>query len=117
MPPRILFVDDHEDTRAMIAALLGSKGYEVTTAGDCEDGLRLARAGGFDLILLDYKYADGTGVELCRMIRRADPRTPILFFLGVDPKLQREALSCGAQGYVLKPDFDGLRREIGRALR
>ena len=116
MPPRILFVDDHADTRVMIAALLGSKGYEVATAEDCEGGLRLA-GGGFDLILLDYRYGDGTGAELCRMIRRSDPRTPILFFSGVDPKLQSEALSCGAQGYVLKPDFDGLRREIGRVLR
>ena len=116
MPPRILFVDDHEDTRTMIAAVLGSSGYEVATAGDREDGLRLARAGRFDLILLDYKYRDGTGEELCRLIRRSDRRTPILFFSGVDPKLQREALSCGAQGFVLKPDLDGLRREIGRAL-
>ena len=117
MTPRILFVDDHEDTRSMITALLGSNGYEVATAESIEDGLRLARAGGFDLILLDYKYADGTGAELCRLIRQSDRRTPILFFSGVDPKLQREALRCGAQGFVLKPDFDGLRSEIGRALR
>lgn len=116
MRPRILFVDDHEDTRTMIAAMLGSDGYEVATAGDCEDGLRLAHAGGFDLILLDYRYEDGTGEELCRLIRQSDRRTPILFFSGVDPKLQREALRCGAQGFVLKPDFDGLRREIGRVL-
>jgi DNA-binding response OmpR family regulator len=117
MPPRILFVDDHEDTRTMMAAVLGSNGYEVATAGDCEGGLRLAREGGFDLILLDYKYADGTGEEMCRLIRRSDRRTPILFFSGVDPKLQWEALACGAQGFVLKPDFDGLRSEICRALR
>lgn len=117
MPPRILFVEDHEDTRTMIAVVLGSNGYEVETADDCEGGLRLARDGGFDLILLDYKYADGTGEELCRLIRRSDRLTPILFFSGVDPRLQREALSCGAQGFVLKPDFDRLRREIGRALR
>ena len=116
MPPRILFVDDHEDTRTMMAAVLGSSGYEVATADGSEDGLRLARAGGFDLILLDYRYGDGTGEELCRLIRRSDPRTPILFFSGVDPRLQREAIRCGAQGFVLKPDFDGLRREIGRAL-
>ena len=116
MPPRILFVDDHEDTRTLIAALLGSSGYEVETAGNREDGLRLSEAGGFDLILLDYRYEDGTGEELCRLIRRSDPDTPILFFSGVDPKLQREALRSGAQGFVLKPDFDGLRRGIGRAL-
>lgn len=117
MRPRILFVEDHADTRTIIAAMLGSSGYEVATAGDCEEGLRYARAGGFDLILLDYKYEDGTGEELCRLIRQSHTRTPILFFSGVDPKLQREALRCGAQGFVLKPDLDALRRDIGRMLR
>lgn len=117
MRPRILFVEDHEDTRNMLAAMLGSSGYEVETAADREGGLRLARAGRFDLILLDYRYGDGTGEELCRLVRRFDPDTPILFFSGVDPKLQREALSCGAQGFILKPDFDALRREISQALR
>jgi len=116
MPPRILFVDDHEDTRDMIAAGLGSSGYEVATAGGSEDGRRLARSGGFDLILLDYRYGDGTGEELCRLIRRLDADTPILFFSGVDPKLQREALTCGAQGFVLKPDFDALENALKRLL-
>ncbi|MBV8857541.1 MAG: response regulator [Acidobacteria bacterium] len=117
MSPRILFVEDHADTRDMIAAVLGSSGYEVATAGDCEEGLRLARAGRFGLILLDYKYEDGTGEKLCRLIRQSDTRTPILFFSGVDPKLRREALRCGAQGFVLKPDLDALWTEIGRILR
>lgn len=111
------FVDDHEDTRNMLATMLGSNGYEVATAADSEEGLRLAREGGFDLILLDYRYEDGTGAELCRLIRRSDSSTPILFFSGVDPKLQRKALSCGAQGFVLKPDFDTLRKEISQVLR
>jgi len=96
--------------------MFGAQGYEVATAGGYEEGLRLARAGGFDLILLDYRYADGTGEGLCRLIREFDPHTPILFFSGVDPRLQREALSCGAQGFVLKPHFGDLQREISRAI-
>ena len=100
-----------------MAALLGARGYGVETARGYGEGLRLAGAVSYDLILLDYKYADGTGAELCRQIRESDPDTPILFFSGVDPKLQREALCCGAQGFVIKPDFEGLRREIGRVLR
>ena len=116
MPARVLFVEDHDDTRSLMRVMLGAQGYEVATARSYEEGLRLARAGGFDLILLDYRYADGTGEELCRQIRESDPRTPILFFSGVDPRLQREALSCGAQGFVLKPDFGDLQREISRAI-
>ena len=109
MSPRILVVEDHDDTRLMMAAMLGARGYG--------EGLRLAGDGRHDLILLDYRYADGTGAELCRQIRESDPDTPILFFSGVDPKLQREALSCGAQGFVLKPNFDDLWGEVSRALR
>jgi CheY-like chemotaxis protein len=116
MPPRVLFVEDHDDTRSLMRAMLGALGYDLTTAQSCEEGLRLAKTRSFDLYLLDYKYADGTGEELCRLIRESDPSTPILFFSGVDPRLQREALSCGAQGFVLKPHFGDLQREISRAL-
>ena len=44
-----------------------------------------------------------------------DRDTPILFFSGSHPKVQQEALSCGAQGFVLKPDLDALRTEIQEA--
>lgn len=54
---------------------------------------------------------------MCRRIRKFDGATPILFFSGTHPLIRQEALSCGAQGYVLKPDFEGLRREIRRALK
>ena len=116
MPPRVLVVEDHDDTRLMMAALLGARGYGVKTAGGYGDGMGLAGEGGYDLILLDYRYADGSGAELCRRIRESDQKTPILFFSGVDPRLQREALSCGAQGFVLKPRFDDLWGEISRAM-
>jgi two-component system, OmpR family, manganese sensing response regulator len=86
MSSRILVVEDHDDTRHMMAALLGARGYGVETASGYGEGLRLAGDGSYDLILLDYRYADGTGAELCRRIREADPDTPILFFSGVDPK-------------------------------
>lgn len=117
MRPRILFAEDHADTRDLLAALLGTQGYETATASNLEEALARARDGEFDLYLLDYIYKDGTGVDLCKRIREFDSDTPILFFSGAHPKLQRDALNCGAQGFVLKPDFDGLHREIRQALR
>ena len=45
--PRILFVDDHEDTRYLITHLLGGQGYEVEAAESVEEGLQLARAARF----------------------------------------------------------------------
>ena len=115
--PRILSVDDHEDTLLLLQALLGSTGYDVAGAPSVAEGLKVAKGSDFDLYLLDFKFGDGTGRELCERIREFDPDTPILFFSGSHPALQQEALSCGARGYVMKPDFDALRREINQALK
>jgi two-component system KDP operon response regulator KdpE len=117
MRPRILSVDDHDDTVRLLRALLGSQGYEVSSAASVAEGLELAKKKVFDLYLLDLWFADGSGRELCERIREFDSETPILFFSGTHPKAQAEALSCGAQGFVMKPDFEALRREISRALR
>ena len=116
MNARILHVDDHGDTTSLLQAMLGEFGYEVVGASSVAEGLMLARTQDFDLYLLDYLFAEGTGRELCERIREFDRETPILFFSGSHPNVQQEALSCGAQGFVMKPDCEGLRREIGRLL-
>jgi CheY-like chemotaxis protein len=116
MTPRILSVDDHEDTLSLLRPLLGACGYDLTSASSVGEGLKSARAENFDLFLLDFKFGDGTGEELCEGIREFDRETPIIFFSGRHPSEQREAVSGGAQGFVLKPDFVALRREISRAL-
>ena len=116
MKPRILFVEDHADTRSMIRRLLGKQGYQIETAESLEEALKLARRETFDLFLLDYKLEDGNGKELCEKIREFDSDTPILFFSASHPKIQQEALECGAQGFILKPDIDRLHGEIDRVL-
>jgi len=116
MKPRILSVDDHEETLSILRAMLGVYGYELTAASSVEEGLRLAKAGDFDLFLLDFKFAEGTGKELCERIREFDRETPVLFFSAAHPTQYQGAASCGAQGFVMKPDFEALRREIGQAL-
>ncbi len=116
MNPRILAVDDDDDTRSVLPPLLGAHGYDLTSAASVKEGLRLAKAQDFDLFLLDFKFADGTGKELCERIREFDRETPILFFSGTHPIQQQDAMSCGAQGFVMKPDFNALRQEISRVL-
>jgi CheY-like chemotaxis protein len=113
---RILFVDDHEDTRFMVTTWLGRMGYQVIEAGSVNEGLRLARQGGFDLYLLDSHFADGTGADLCAQIRAFDAHTPIIFYTGEHPSRLAEALACHVQGYVMKPELDALPEEIARAL-
>ena len=104
MKGRILCVDDDRDTCEMITVLLGHAGYEVQHALSVTDGLIKARQGGFDLILLDWSFEDGTGLDLCRRLRAFDSRTPILFYTGeIDDSAIQAALSSGAQGYLIKP--------------
>lgn len=114
--PRILFVDDHEDTRFLITYLLGAWGYRVEAATSVEEGLQLARSRDFDLYLLDSRFGDGSGTELCEGIREFDKTTPIVFYSGDHPSRLKKALECDAQGFVLKPGFDTLPRELERAL-
>ncbi len=114
--PRILFVDDHEDTRVIIVTLLNLRGYQVTAAASVAEGVELARTRAFDLYLLDSRFADGTGRELCEQIREIDADTPIVFYSGATPTQQELDLACGAQGFVVKPSIDTLTRTIEQTI-
>jgi DNA-binding response OmpR family regulator len=99
---RILFVDDDEDNWEIVALNLAE--CVVVCAGDFNEGLRLARLGYFDLYLLDNCLPDGTGIELCRAIRKFDPYTPVLFYLAAAYACDiKKASHAGAQSYLVKP--------------
>jgi DNA-binding response OmpR family regulator len=101
---RIVCVDDDEDTCEMMRALLSDAGYDVLIATTVKEGLSLVKYGGCDLVLLDGQFPDGTGLEMCRIIRAYDSRTPILFCSGAADKSDIEdAMRSGAQGYLVKP--------------
>ena len=101
---RILCVEDDADSREIITILLGLWGYEVVTADSPPDGLELAQEDSFDLIMLDNWYEIGSGVELCKQIRRFDTNTPIIFYSAAafEADMQK-AMEAGAQGYLVKP--------------
>jgi CheY-like chemotaxis protein len=117
MRPRILFVDDHEDTRNLISYGLEALGYKVAVTDCTAEGLRLARDKKFDLYLLDSQFAEGSGAELCEAIREFDKTTPIIYFTGEHPSRLEEALGCPVQGVVMKPDFEELKVKIASTLR
>jgi DNA-binding response OmpR family regulator len=113
---RILFIDDDQDTCEMMRILLGVQGYEAVPATSVREGLSLARAESFDLILLDWHFKDGTGIELCRMIRAFDGEIPIFFYTGVAYESEfKKALKAGAQGWFVKPvDVNDLMQTVSR---
>jgi DNA-binding response OmpR family regulator len=101
---RILHVDDHQDTRLMMAALLDDFGYAVMTAGSVAEGLEMAQAMSFDLYLLDVRLPDGTGVELCQKLRGLYPHVPVLYYsaYGTEADHQAALEVCG-DAYLRKP--------------
>lgn len=101
---RILHVDDHQDTRLMMAALLQDCGYGVLTAGSVAEGLELAKEITFDLYILDVRLPDGTGVELCQKLRGLRPSVPILYYSAYgDEAAHQSALAACGDAYLKKP--------------
>lgn len=115
--PRILCVDDNDDTCFILRALLEKAGYQVSTAGSLSDALGLAGRDSFDLYILDNRFTDGSGLDLCRRIHELAPQTPIIFYSGAMYESDmKEGFGAGAQAYVSKPDIDQLLKTVGRCL-
>jgi DNA-binding response OmpR family regulator len=101
---RILYIEDHADTRELVTLLLAQKSYEVVTGSTIASGVSLATAEEFDLYLLDSWLPDGSGLELCQRIRTFDKTTPILFYSAAAYAADHDlAIECGAQAYLVKP--------------
>ena len=102
--PRVLYIEDHEDTRELVTLVLEQKCIEVVTGSTIKSGVDLAGAEEFDLYLLDSWLPDGSGLDLCKKIREFDKATPILFYSAAAYEIDRDqAIKSGAQAYLIKP--------------
>ena len=100
----ILIVDDDERVRALFAACLRTKGYEVREAETGGEGLQLAQKHMPDLVLLDVRLPDISGVEICKGIRTSGIRTPIIVLSAIGEEIDKVLLlEIGADDYVVKP--------------
>ena len=100
---RILCVEDQTDTCDLIAYLLAD--WEVICAQSQAEALQRVVRENFDLILLDYHLPDGTGAEICRVIRAFDQKTPVLFVTAFDGISSTELAEVGAQGLIKKGPY------------
>ena len=117
--PRLLVVEDSEESRDGLSRHLRRKGFEVLVAVDGRQGLEAARADGPDLILMDMSLPVLDGWEATRQLK-ADPRTrhiPVIALTAHAMAGDREkALQAGCDEYEIKPvEFDRLLEKI-RAL-
>jgi DNA-binding NarL/FixJ family response regulator len=104
-PFRLLVVDDHEIVRQGLVALLDRRpGFEVVAqAGSVAESIEQARLHRPDIVVMDVRLPDGSGVEACRAIRDELPATRVLMLTSVpDDEAVLSAIVAGASGYLLK---------------
>ena len=102
--PRVLYIEDHEDTRELVTLVLEQRRFEVVSGSTIATGVALAESQHFDLYLLDSWLPDGSGLDLCRQIREFDKVTPIVFYSAAAYEIDRDlAIKSGAQAYLTKP--------------
>lgn len=114
----ILVVEDHDDSRLMMQTLLELDGFQVFTASDGPQAVKLAVELHPDAILMDINLPNCDGLSATRQIRR-DPRAariPIIALTAYDASDSREqALAAGCTEFMLKPvDFERLQDLLQR---
>jgi DNA-binding response OmpR family regulator len=103
MPERILVVDDEDSIVQLVAYNLRRSGYEVITAYNGEDALRLFRAEAPDMVILDLMLPGVDGFEVCKELRKESDK-PILMLTARAEEIDRViGFEIGADDYVTKP--------------
>jgi two-component system response regulator DevR len=102
---RLLVVDDHEVVRQGLVALIDRReGFEVVAeAGTVAEAIDQARRHQPDLVIMDVRLPDGSGIEACREIRAELPATRVVMLTSYpDEEAVLSAIIAGASGYLLK---------------
>lgn len=102
--PQILLVEDEPNIAAGLIYNLEDEGYRVSHVARGEMALEQVAGGHFDLVVLDLTLPDIDGLEVCRRLRRSDPRLPILILTARCGEQDRvQGLAQGADDYLTKP--------------
>jgi DNA-binding response OmpR family regulator len=118
MPPkRILCLEDNEDTCFILETLLSREEYEVVSAPDAEEALRLIEREKFDLYVVDVHLPAMSGLDFCQEVRKAHNETPILIYSAAAFESDRaEGMRAGANAYIAKPNVEEIVPTVKRLL-
>ena len=101
---RLLFVDDEPALRMTVGDLLGEQGWEVDTADTAQRARELLGARAYDLVLSDLRLPDGSGMDLVRETRFAQPETPVIVLTAYGSvEAAVAAIKQGAAEFLTKP--------------
>jgi len=103
---QLLLIEDHPELSLWLGRALKQSGHDVTFALDGDEGDRLLRGGGFDLVVLDLNLPKRPGLELLAQMRARGDTTPVLVLTArADVADRVRGLQAGADDYLGKP-FD-----------
>lgn len=118
MGTTILIIDDEQHMRWIIEKALAKEGYKTDSAATGAEGLAKLSAVGPDLVLLDLKLPDMSGIEVLRVMKQEQPRLPVVMITAhgtVETAI--EAMKIGASDYISKPfDIEELKIIVRRCL-
>lgn len=101
---RLLVVDDEPSIRELLAASLKFAGFDVVSAGDGTEALRMAESHRPDLVVLDVMLPDMDGFTVTRRLRERGRDTPVLFLTARDETQDKiQGLTVGGDDYITKP--------------
>ncbi|MDQ6747483.1 MAG: response regulator transcription factor [Candidatus Dormibacteraeota bacterium] len=116
---RLLIVEDERKLALLVQEMLQDENHAVDVAFDGEDALQFAATGEYDVIVLDLMLPGVPGLEVCRRLRAAGDKTPILMLTArtsIDDRVV--GLDAGADDYLTKPfafaEFLARVRALGR---
>lgn len=118
MSIRVLIIEDERLIRWSLRQKFEAQGFEVTEAENGSEGLHVLDEGIFDLVMLDYRLPDMTGLDVLRALREKDTDVVVIMitaFSTVESAV--DAIKLGAYDYITKPfDMEELLRKAHKAL-
>ena len=117
--PKLLIVDDEEDIREFARHFFQKRNIEVTTASGGKEALDLINLNNPDLVLLDIRMGDMTGVDVLTKLRELGNQIKVVMVTGVeDPAVIKQVHDLGVCGYVHKPlALEELERVVLKELK
>jgi DNA-binding response OmpR family regulator len=116
---KLLVIDDSQEILAALDKYLQQKKFNVTTAADGLEGLKILKAekGGFDLVITDLVMPFVSGVGVISILKKEFPDTPVVAITGYGEHPEALALEANADVVMEKPfDLDDLERQVNDLL-
>ena len=116
---KILLVDDETELTEPLGKILDHEGYQVDIADNGAQGMELALANNYDLLILDWMLPKISGLEICQQLRAKAIATPVLLLTAKDTIDDRVlGLDAGADDYLVKPfELRELKARVRALLR